>query len=198
MLILPALQYDYNDLRPFLSKEQVYYHYEKHHAGYYNKVNTILKEKSLQRQSLEQIIVLDKDDDNLYNNAAQAYNHDLYWQCISPIVSNIPRGRLLADFVKYFGGFDGFKQEFIKTAKEHFGSGWCWLVVGSTGCLHIYSTINADSPLTIRHTPLLCCDLWEHAYYLSYKNKKDLYLQGFFTRINWNFVEHRYERTINS
>ena len=196
MFVLPKLPYKYGDLEPFLSKEQVKAHYKGHHAKYYKNLNAILDGKEV-GMTLENFVRgLDKeaDDIDLYHNAAQAWNHDFYWQCLSPRNQGWPREGLYKAIVQNFGTMNDFKYQFTTTAMKIFGSGWCWLVKDKVGTLLVLPTANADCPSHQEYIPLLTLDLWEHAYYCDYRWKKIEYIHNFFNHINWRFAEGCYQK----
>jgi len=197
MLQLPPLPYDYNALEPFLSKEQVKVHYEQHHSGYYQRLNSLAE--STGDLSLEAIITqFDARNENVFNNAAQAYNHDLFWQCLSPNGGGLPSGNLLEAIVNRFGCFDLFKSKFIFAATNLFGSGWCWLIIDNSGKMEIQTTQNANCPMSDKSFPIFTVDVWEHSYYLDYHSKRAEYLERFWTKINWHFIERRFQKGTNN
>ena len=197
MLQLPALLYSYDALEPFLSKEQVRVHYEEHHAKYYTTLNALIG--SVNELSLESIVMqFDTRNKVLYNNAGQAYNHDLFWQCLSPNGGGQPSGTLLEAINTRFGNLETFKRNFIFAAANHFGSGWCWLTSDKSGRIDIQTTENAGCLLSDKVFPLMTLDLWEHAFYISYRADKQKYFQGFFDKINWHFIERRFQRGVNN
>jgi len=184
---LPALPYEMNALEPHISKETLEYHYGKHHNTYVVNLNNLTKDTPQAESSLEEIIK--NSSGGLFNNAAQVWNHTFYWHSLSPNGGGKPSGELLTAIEKSFGSFDNFKEEFSKTAITTFGSGWAWLVKKADGTLALQSTSNAQTPLTDSSvTPLLTCDVWEHAYYIDYRNARPNYLNAFWNLVNWDFV----------
>ncbi len=187
---LPTLPYKMNALEPQISTETVEYHYGKHHAAYVKNLNAMIQHTDFEGQSLEDII--QKSEGGIFNNAAQVWNHTFYWNCLSPQGGGDPSGELAAAIRKNFGSFSEFKTKFINSAVTHFGSGWIWLVQSVEG-LEILSTSNAESPLRTGKSPLLVCDVWEHAYYIDYRNARLAYLEAFWERVNWEFVAENYQ-----
>lgn len=183
---LPALPYAMDALQPHISKETLEYHYGKHHLTYVNNLNNLLQNHPLAQASLEEIIL--KSDGGLFNNAAQVWNHTFYWHCLSPQGGGEPKDKLMAALEKSFGSFANFKEQFSKTALTTFGSGWAWLVQNTDGSLAITSTSNADTPMKHGQTALMTCDVWEHAYYIDYRNARASYIEHFWNLVNWAFV----------
>ncbi|MFC1845542.1 superoxide dismutase [Candidatus Dependentiae bacterium] len=188
MLIkLPELPYAKNALEPHISKETLDYHYDKHHQGYVNKLNALIKNTELAEKKLEEII-LQTDNPSIFNNAAQVFNHTFYWHCMTP--NKQEPGQKISDLLtKTFGSLDEFKKQFVQAATTQFGSGWAWLVQKSDGTIGIRKTSNADCPLKYGEKPLLTCDVWEHAYYIDYRNGRKNYVEAWWDLINWEFVE---------
>jgi len=189
-VIQSDLPYKENALEPHISKETLYYHYEKHHRGYVDKLNGFIKDTPYDALELEQVI--DKarkaGDIKILNNALQAWNHGFLWQSMSPKGGNEPEGPIRQAIDKAFGDIERFKKEFRKAALGQFGSGWAWLVQ-KRGDLKILATGNAESPVGTEMTPLLTLDVWEHAYYLDYKNARNDYVDAFLNNlINWEFA----------
>lgn len=184
---LPALSYKQDALEPYISKETIEYHYGKHHQGYVNKLNELIKNTQFSDKPLEQIIIQTKQGP-MYNNAAQVFNHTFYWNCMSPKKGGKPTGTIATLLEKTFGSFDTFKEEFANAAVTLFGSGWVWLVQNEDGTLEIKQMSNADCPLSHDLKPLLTCDVWEHAYYLDYKNARKKYVDSWWNIVNWDFV----------
>ena len=183
---LPALPYERTALEPIISGETVDYHYGKHHKGYVDNLNKMIDGTEFADMALEEIIR--KSQGAMFNNAAQVWNHTFYWNCMKPKGGGEPSGKL-ADAIKAaFGDFAKFKEQFSETAVKTFGSGWAWLVQRPDGALAIVSTPNAATPLTGEDKALLTCDVWEHAYYLDYKNLRPKYVEGFWSLVNWDFV----------
>lgn len=183
---LPELPYSMDALEPEISKETLEYHYGKHHQAYVNNLNKMIKGTEFEDMSLEDIIV--KSSDGIFNNAAQVFNHTFYWNCLSPDGGGEAEGKLLDAIKESFGSFEDFKEEFTKTATGTFGSGWAWLVKDKNDKLEIVSKSNAGNPLTDGKTPLLTCDVWEHAYYIDYRNARPSYVEKFWDLVNWDFV----------
>lgn len=183
---LPELPYEMNALEPFISKETLEFHYGKHHQAYVNNLNNLVPGSEFENASLEDIIR--NGSGGIFNNAAQVWNHTFYWNCLSPNGGGEPNNELLKVITDHFESLDNFKQQFSDTAAKTFGSGWAWLVKDSNGKLAITSTSNADNPITQGQTPLLTCDVWEHAYYIDYRNARPKYIESFWRLINWEFV----------
>lgn len=184
---LPALPYEMDALAPHISKETLEYHYGKHHNTYVVNLNNLVEGTEYANKSLEEIIR--SSNGGVFNNAAQVWNHTFYWHCLNPNGGNEPTGDVLTAIEKSFGSFAEFKTEFSKTAITTFGSGWAWLVKNADGSLALQSTSNAATPLTDSSvTPLLTCDVWEHAYYIDYRNARPTYLDAFWNLVNWDFV----------
>ena len=188
---LPKLPYALNALEPHISKETLEYHYGKHHMTYVNNLNQLLENHPMAQESLENIIL--KSDGGLFNNAAQVWNHTFYWNCLAPNAGGEPTGELADAINATFGSFAQFKEEFTKCAITTFGSGWAWLVKNADGSLALVSTGNAGCPLTTGQTPILTCDVWEHAYYLKYQNRRAEYLKAFWSVVNWAEAAKYYE-----
>ncbi len=188
---LPELPYPRDALEPWLSRETLDYHYGKHHAGYVRRLNELIEGTEQANLTLEELVRISATASGaaaaLFNNAAQAWNHAFYWQCLSPR-STFPSGYLAERLHAQFGSIDAFQRSFSQMALENFGSGWTWLVGGAGAALEIINTANAGTPLTAGKTPLLTCDVWEHAYYIDYRNARFDYLQGFWKVVNWDFV----------
>lgn len=183
---LPALPYEMDALQPHISKETLEYHYGKHHKAYVDNLNNLIPNTEYEDKTLEEIILTAGGP--IFNNAAQVWNHTFYWHCLSPKGGAEPKGTLLAAIEKTFGSFAEFKSLFTKTALSTFGSGWAWLVKREDGALAIVSTSNAQTPMTSQQTALLTCDVWEHAYYIDYRNMRATYLEHFWNLVNWDFV----------
>jgi len=183
---LPALPYEKNALEPHISAETLEYHYGKHHQTYVTKLNEMIEGTEFENADLETIVR--KSQGGVFNNAAQVWNHTFYWNCMGPDAGGEPSGALADGINKAFGSFEKFKEEFTKTAIGTFGSGWAWLVKRADGTLAIVSTSNAATPLTGPDVPLLTCDVWEHAYYIDYRNARPKYLDAFWNLVNWDFV----------
>jgi len=183
---LPKLPYAMNALQPHISAETLEYHYGKHHQTYVTNLNNLIKGTEFEPLALEDIIR--KSSGGLFNNAAQVWNHTFYWNCLGPNGSGKPAGALAKAIDAAFGSFDEFKAKFSQTAITTFGSGWAWLVKNADGSLAITSTSNAGTPLTEGKKALLTCDVWEHAYYIDYRNARPKYVEKFWELVNWDFV----------
>jgi Fe-Mn family superoxide dismutase len=183
---LPVLPYELNALEPHISRETLEYHYGKHHQTYVTNLNNLIKDSAFAEISLEEIIK--QSSEGVFNNAAQVWNHTFYWNCLSPKGGGQPTGKLANAINSTFGSFDKFKEEFTKKAVTTFGSGWAWLVKNPDGSLALVSTSNAATPMTSNQTALLTCDVWEHAYYIDYRNARPKYVEAFWNLVNWDFV----------
>jgi Fe-Mn family superoxide dismutase len=188
---LPALPYDYTALAPYISKSTLEFHHDKHHAAYVNNYNGLVKDTPFDSQAIEDVIKAvagDASKAGIFNNAAQAWNHTFYWNSIKPNGGGTPTGALAEKISADFGSFEAFVDEFKKAGATQFGSGWAWLVLDG-GTLKVTKTGNAENPLTTGATPLLTMDVWEHAYYLDYQNRRPDYINDFLTKlVNWDFV----------
>jgi Fe-Mn family superoxide dismutase len=188
MFKLPELPYSTSALAPWLSPESFEYHYGKHHKTYIDKLNSAIEGTEDQKASLEDLVL--KTKGGLFNNAAQSWNHTFFWYCISDKNNDISKFPEVQNALsKSFGSFDEFKAQFSNTAVAQFGSGWAWLVKDKSGKLEIVSTSNAETPITQGKIPLLTCDVWEHAYYIDHRNARPKFVEGFLSRVNWQFVE---------
>lgn len=188
---LPPLPYPKDALKPYISEETINYHYGKHHNGYVIKLNKLLESKpEYKDKSLEEIIK--KSTGDLFNNAAQTWNHNFYWKCLTPKGKKQPDKQLSDAINKNFGDFTKFKEEFKKLASSNFGSGWTWLVKDKKGNLKIINTQNAQNPIVDGLIPILTCDVWEHAYYIDYRNERAKYIDNFWEIVNWDFVKEQY------
>ena len=188
---LPSLPYDYTALEPSISKSTLEFHHDKHHAAYVSKYNDAVKGTEFDSKSIEEVIKAiagDASQTGLFNNAAQAWNHSFYWQCMKPNGGGTPTGELAKKIDGDFGSFDKFVEAFKNAGATQFGSGWAWLVLDGDG-LKVTKTLNADNPITSGQVPLLTMDVWEHAYYLDYQNKRPAYIDDFLGKlVNWDFV----------
>lgn len=190
---LPALPFDKDALAPHISAETIEYHYGKHHQGYVNKVNAAIEGTARAAQDLDTIIRETHGQPNeakLFNSAAQVANHTFYWNCMSGNGGGEPTGAAKAAIAKSFGSFGDFKGKFSTTAAGVFGSGWAWLVKGDGGGVEIVTTSNAGTPTTDGKTPVLTIDVWEHAYYVDYRNARAKYIDAFWNLVNWDFVNN--------
>jgi len=183
---LPALPYAQDALAPHISAETLEYHYGKHHQTYVTNLNKLIEGTEFADASLEDIIM--KAEGGLFNNAAQVWNHTFYWNCMAPNAGGAPTGELATAIDSAFGSFDDFKQKFATACATNFGSGWTWLVKNSDGSLEIVNTSNAANPMTAGQTPIMTCDVWEHAYYIDYRNARPKYVEAFWNLVNWDFV----------
>jgi len=183
---LPELPYAMDALAPHISKETLEYHYGKHHQTYVTNLNKLLEGTASATLSLEELIK--STSGGVFNNAAQVWNHSFYWECLRPNGGGEPTGTLLDAITQAFGSFAAFKEQFTQAAITTFGSGWAWLAQDAAGKLSIVSTSNAANPMTESLTPLLTCDVWEHAYYIDYRNRRPDYLAAFWALVNWDFV----------
>ncbi len=187
---LPPLPYDMKALEPHISEETLQYHYGKHHQTYVNNLNNLVPGTEFENLSLEEIIK--QSSSGIFNNAAQVWNHSFYWNCLSPNGGGEPTGDLYDAIKKTFGSIDEFKKQFSTKSITHFGSGWGWLVKNTDGSLEIMSTANAGCPMTEGKQALLTCDVWEHAYYIDYRNARPKYVGAFWDLVNWDFVNEQF------
>jgi Fe-Mn family superoxide dismutase len=183
---LMTLPYALDALEPLMSKETLEFHYGKHHQTYVNNLNNLITGTKFENSTLVEIIL--ESDGGLFNNSAQVYNHDFFWNGLTPTQGTIP-AIVEAALVKAFGSVEEFKKEFTTKAIGQFGSGWAWLVQDENQDLKIVTTSNAANPLTQNLKPILVCDVWEHAYYIDVRNSRPAYLENFWKLVNWNFVE---------
>ena len=185
---LPALPYDRTALEPHISGETIGFHYGKHHQAYVDNLNKMIDGTEFADMPLEEIIR--KAQGAMFNNAAQVWNHTFYWNCLTPNGGGEPDGKLADAIGKAFGDFAKFKDEFSKVSVGTFGSGWGWLVQRPDGSLALASTSNAATPLTGDDTPLLTCDVWEHAYYIDYRNQRPKFVETYLDKlVNWDFAQ---------
>ena len=183
---LPALPYARDALAPHISAETIDYHYGKHHQAYVTSLNNLIK--GTEFENLDLLAIIKKSQGGMFNNAAQIWNHTFYWNSLSPKGGGEPSGKLADAIKKTFGSFAQFKDDFSKTAVGTFGSGWAWLVQRADGGLGLVSTSNAATPITGSDRPLLTCDVWEHAYYIDYRNARPKYVEAFWNLANWDFA----------
>jgi superoxide dismutase, Fe-Mn family len=183
---LPALPYAMDALQPHISKETLEFHYGKHHQTYVTNLNNLIKGTEFENASLEDIVK--KSSGGVFNNAAQIWNHTFYWNSLSPKGGGAPSGKLADAINAKWGSFDAFKEAFTKSAVGNFGSSWTWLVKKADGSLDIVNTSNAATPVTTSDVPLITCDLWEHAYYIDYRNRRPDYMGAFWSLVNWEFA----------
>jgi Fe-Mn family superoxide dismutase len=183
---LPELPWSNDALAPHISPETIEYHYGKHHNAYVTKLNAAIEGTEYAELSLEDIIK--KADGGLFNNAAQVWNHSFYWNCLAPNAGGAPSGAIADAISGKWGSFDKFKEAFSASAAGNFGSGWTWLVKNSSGDLEIVNTDDAGCPLTSGQTAILTLDVWEHAYYVDYRNARPKYIEAFWSLVNWDFA----------
>lgn len=189
--VLPELPYAMDALQPHISQETLEYHYGKHHKTYVDKLNGLLDGTPDAEKSLEDVIK--SSSGGVFNNAAQIWNHTFYWNCLSPNGGGAATGAVADAINAAFGSFDKFKEEFTNSAVNNFGSGWTWLVKKADGSVAIVNTSNAETPLTDSSvTPLLTCDVWEHAYYIDYRNARPKYMEAFWALVNWDFANQNF------
>lgn len=189
---LPELPYDRNALNPIITEETFDYHYGKHHAAYVNNLAGLVKDTPLETASVEEIILRGFADNNagLFNNAAQHWNHSFFWHCLSPNGGKAPNGKIAELINRDFGSFGDFKNKFSETAVKLFGAGWAWLAQNEQGLLEIVPMKDAHTPLTENKTPVLTLDVWEHAYYIDYRNARPKFVEGFWEIVNWDFANN--------
>ena len=183
---LPELPYAKNALEPHISQETLEYHYGKHHQAYVTNLNNLVQGTEFTNKSLEGVIK--SANGGIFNNAAQIWNHTFYWHSLSPNGGGEPTGPAAQAIDEAFGSFASFKEQFTKAAATNFGAGWTWLVQNGEGALEIFNTSNADTPLKHGKKPLLTIDVWEHAYYIDYRNARPKYIEAFWSLVNWDFV----------
>jgi Fe-Mn family superoxide dismutase len=192
---LPPLPYDYEALAPHVSSDTLKFHHDKHHAAYVTNFNKMVEGTELADQSIENVIKATYGDSTkagIFNNAAQAWNHTFYWNCMKPNGGGAPTGELADKINADFGSFDKFKEEFLAAGGTQFGSGWAWLVLDK-GTLKVTKTPNAENPIALGQVPLLTMDVWEHAYYLDYQNRRPDYAKTFVdSLINWDYVAEQF------
>ncbi|MEL7376774.1 MAG: superoxide dismutase [Bacteroidota bacterium] len=198
MFELPKLKYDYNALEPHIDARTMEIHHTKHHQGYTNKLNNAIEGTDLAGKSIEDILAqAGSAGAGVRNNGGGFYNHDLFWDVMSPNGGGNPSGAVGDAINEAFGSYDEFKNQFSAAAKTRFGSGWAWLIVGADGKLAVTSSPNQDNPLMdvaeVKGTPILGLDVWEHAYYLNYQNRRPDYVEAFFHVIDWDAVNKRFE-----
>lgn len=187
---LPALPYGMDALVPHISRETLEFHYGKHHRAYVNKLNELIRNSAFEGMTLPSLIK--KSNGPIFNNAAQIWNHSFYWNCLSPKGGGKPAGKLAAAIDAAFGSFDQFASQFKSSAAGKFGSGWTWLLKNPDGTLTIRNSDDADNPLCWDQTPLLVCDVWEHAYYIDYRNERAKYIEAFWHLLNWDFAARNF------
>lgn len=187
---LPELPYEMNALEPYISQKTIEFHYGKHHLTYVNNLNRLIVDTDFENSSFEEIIL--KSEGGIFNNAAQIWNHTFYWNCLTPNGGGVPRGELISAIEKTFGSFEEFKEKFSTAAATLFGAGWTWLVKNKKDELEIIQSPNAGNPMTDGYTPILTCDVWEHAYYLDKQNRRPAYIEDFWKLIDWQAAEQRF------
>ena len=190
---LPKLPYALDALSPHLSGETLEFHYGKHHKAYVDKLNSLIPGSGFENASLEDIVR--KSAGNILNQAAQAWNHTFYWHSMDPKGGGAPKGPLAEAINKAFGSFEAFKKDFSDKAAGLFGSGWAWLARKPDGRLAVLQTSNAGNPLASGDRPLLVCDVWEHAYYIDYRNARPKYIEAWWRLVNWEFATANLDRT---
>jgi Fe-Mn family superoxide dismutase len=189
---LPELPYAKNALAPTISEETIEFHYGKHHQAYVTNLNNLIKGGEFENSSLEDIIK--KSSGGIFNNSAQVWNHTFYWHSLSPSGGGEPTGNIASAITKSFGSFATFKEKFSASAVGNFGSGWTWLVKKSDGSLEIVNTSNAGCPIKDGLNAVLTIDVWEHAYYVDYRNARPKYVEAFWNLVNWKFAEENYNK----
>ncbi|MCK9322317.1 MAG: superoxide dismutase [Bacteroidales bacterium] len=187
---LPAFPFAQDALEPHISKTTIEFHYGKHHQTYVDNLNKLIIGTEFENSTLEEIVL--KSSGGIFNNAAQVWNHTFYWNCLTPKSNLKPEGKLLDAIEKEFGSYEEFKGKFTNAAVTLFGSGWAWLVKNKEGKLEIVQTSNAENPMRQDKTPLLVCDVWEHAYYIDKQNRRPAYLESFWNLVDWKKVEERF------
>jgi Fe-Mn family superoxide dismutase len=186
----PELPYPSNALEPHISQETFSFHHGKHHQAYVNKLNELIVGTEFEDASLEEIIA--KASGGIFNNAAQVWNHTFYWNSLAPNGGGAPTGAIADAIAAQWGSFDKFQEEFTQAAATNFGSGWTWLVKNEEDELEIVSTSNAGNPLTQGKTPILTIDVWEHAYYVDYRNARPQYIDAYWNLVNWDFANENF------
>jgi Fe-Mn family superoxide dismutase len=186
LFTLPELPYSKDALAPLISVETIEFHYGKHHAAYVTNLNNLIKGTEFENMTLEEIIK--KAKGGIFNNAAQVFNHTFYWNCLKPQGGGEPTGKIADAITKTWGSFAAFKEKFTAAATTQFGSGWAWVAQNADGSIEISQTSNADCPLTKNQKPILTCDVWEHAYYIDYRNSRPNYMEAFWKLVNWDFA----------
>lgn len=196
------LPYAYDALEPFIDKMTMEIHYDKHHRAYYNNFMAAIKDSELEKTPMESIFqLMTSFSATIRNNGGGYWNHEMFWKCMKPNGGGEPTGKLAEMIKNTFGSFEEFKKQFAEAGTKRFGSGWVWLVSGTDGKLFISSTANQDNPLmnteTMRGIPILCLDVWEHAYYLKYQNKRADYISSFWNLVNWEYVQNEYAKSLS-
>lgn len=183
---LPDLPFSKDALKPHISEEAFEYHHGKHHAAYVNNLNKLIEGTEFEQMTLENIIL--NSEGGIFNNSAQSWNHTFFWNSLSPNGGGIPKGALFDEIIKSFASFEDFKTKFTDSAITLFGSGWVWLVKNPDGTLEIVQTQNAGTPLTVGKKPIITLDVWEHAYYIDYRNARPKFVEAFWEIVNWDFA----------
>nr|BDT27983.1 superoxide dismutase [Fe] [Bacteriovorax sp. HI3] len=183
---LPELPYAKTALAPHMSEETLNYHYGKHHNAYVTNLNNLIKETKFEKMTLEEIIL--SSEGPVFNNAAQIWNHTFFWNSLSPNGGGEATGKVAELITKKWGSFEAFKEAFTKSAVSNFGAGWTWLALNKAGELEIVNTSNAQTPITTGHKPLITVDIWEHAYYIDYRNERPKFINAFWALVNWDFA----------
>ncbi|QDK42121.1 superoxide dismutase [Fe] [Bacteriovorax stolpii] len=183
---LPELPYAKTALAPHMSEETLNYHYGKHHNAYVTNLNNLIKETKFEKMTLEEIIL--SSEGPVFNNAAQIWNHTFFWNSLSPNGGGEATGKVAELITKKWGSFEAFKEAFTKSAVSNFGAGWTWLALNKAGELEVVNTSNAQTPITTGHKPLITVDIWEHAYYIDYRNERPKFINAFWALVNWDFA----------
>jgi Fe-Mn family superoxide dismutase len=186
----PELPYPSNALEPYISQETLSFHHGKHHQAYVNKLNELIVGTEFEDASLKEIV--EKASGGIFNNAAQVWNHTFYWNCLAPTGGGAPTGAIADAIAAKWGSFDKFQESLSQSAVTNFGSGWTWLVNNEEGELEIVNTSNAGNPLTQGKTPILTIDVWEHAYYVDYRNARPQYVDAYWNLVNWKFANDNF------
>ncbi|RKW20600.1 superoxide dismutase [Candidatus Gracilibacteria bacterium] len=186
MFIKSNLPYEKNALEPYISEETMSFHYDKHLQAYFDKLNLLVKDTEFENKDL--VFIIQNSNGGIFNNAGQAWNHEFFWKCMTPNSKKTPNGEISKLIDRDFGSFENFKEKFIDSGVNNFGSGWTWLVLDTNGKLEILNYSNAGNPLDTNKKILLGVDVWEHAYYIDKRNDRKSYLNSFFEVINWDFV----------
>jgi Fe-Mn family superoxide dismutase len=189
---LPELPYSMDALKPHISAETLEYHHGKHHKAYVDKLNELVKGTKFENASLEEILK-NAEPGPLFNNAEQHWNHSFYWKSMGPKKGGEPRGPVADAIKKAFGSFEAFKKKFTEIADGHFGSGWAWLVRAKDGSTQVVATHDAGCPIRAGQTPIVTCDVWEHAYYIDYRNARPKYVEAWWNLVNWDFANENFK-----
>jgi len=184
---LPELPYSMDALKPHISAETLEYHHGKHHKAYVDKLNDLIKNSKLEGAQLDEIL-MKAEPGPLFNNAEQHWNHSFYWKSMAPKAGGKPKGPIAGEIDKGFGSFEAFKKKFSEIADGHFGSGWAWLVRAKDGSVQVVATHDAGCPIRQGQTPIITCDVWEHAYYIDYRNARPKYVDAWWNLVNWDFA----------